>query len=93
MDIKKTLKNMAKYGEGIILNDAGSGSGGPNFGDIMEMMDAGDFDDAEFIQLDKDLLRDTAEALDVEINDTDDWRQIEFNFGDNNYRQIGWVYE
>ena len=94
--MKNKIEKMIKYGEGMIINDAGSGSGGPAYispEELTAMLAAGEFDDLEVVELDSNLLKETAVALDVEIDDTDDWRQIEFNFGDNNYRQIGWVCE
>ena len=93
--IKNILTGIANDQCGIILNDAGSGSAGPGYAGpdmIIEMLENGDFEDATVVDFDEELARDSF-AGQCEFDEDTDWTQIEFNFRDNGYRQIAWIWE
>ncbi|MFX0200516.1 MAG: hypothetical protein ACFFCW_30730 [Candidatus Hodarchaeota archaeon] len=97
MDIKKIIKRIIDDQVGMIYTDAGNGSGGPGFAEpdtLQEMLDLGNFDDAEIVDFDRELFEDAAGGI-ASVDDTE-WVQIEFNWSDetqNPYHQIGWIWK
>jgi hypothetical protein len=93
--VKKTIEAIINDGSGMIYTDDGSGSGGPGYADgdtLREMMDRGDFDDAVVVEMDEALARDSF-AGQCEYDEDTEWTQIEYGYGDNNYRRIGWIWD
>lgn len=93
--IKNILIGIVNDQCGIILNDKGSGSAGPGYAGpdmIAKMLENGDFEDTEVVDFDAELARDSF-AGQCEFDKATEWTQIEFNFGENGYRLIAWIWE
>ena len=93
-DIKAAIEGIIGDGAGIVYTDDGSGSGGPGYASpdcLRGMIDTGSFDDAVVVALDLDLARDSF-ASQCAFDAGTDWTQIEYDYGDNGYRQIAWIW-
>lgn len=99
MNIIERIKEIQANGEGIVYTDAGNGCAGPGYADnatLVEMIEAGDFEDASEVPLDMHLFRASwADVLKGEPSEgTWTWHQIEYAWGegDNPYHQIAWIW-
>jgi len=95
MNIEEKIKDIVRQGAGIVYNDDGPGTGGPGYATpetIKEMIEAGDFADAEIVPLDADLQKYSFESVECPLCDETEWIQIEFSRKDNGYHQIAWIW-
>jgi hypothetical protein len=96
-EIKSIIESIISDNSGMLYTDAGGGSGGLGYADsetLREMLEAGDFDDAEQVELDHGLCLNTFfSAIGGQFDHGAAWVQIEFDRGENNYRVIGWIWE
>lgn len=93
-DIKERLVEIAAEGCTLVYTDKGQGSGGPGYMTgyvILEMIESGLFNDAEYANFDHDLARDAFEANEMSYSDDDDYFMIEFDKS-NNYSKLGFLW-
>jgi len=95
INIPARIREIADDGCGVVLNDEGNGSGGPNYADpdtLREMLEAGSFADAVQVPCDEELRRATFGALEMGDDEQTHWVQIEFGRLDDGYYHIAWLW-
>ncbi len=95
-EIKKIIESIVNDGTGIVYDDDGSGCGGPGYLEpetLTEMLQKGEFDDAAIVKFDEELATNAFAHTSCRWQESDsDLIQIEFNFSENGYHLIAWIW-
>lgn len=95
INIKNMVQAIALDNSGIVYNDDGNGCAGPGYANsqcLQDMLDAGDFDEAEIEPLNVALMAESFKAAGAALDHDTDWVQVRFAQADD-YSQVCWIWE
>lgn len=92
-EIRRRLQDLAAKGHGVVFTDAGSGSAGPGYADsatLRQMLEAGDFEEAEVEPLSAPLQAVSFAAAGAHLDSQAAWAQIRYAWRPH-YSQVCWL--